>query len=250
MNRCKEKQKRQFKPNFLIFAFNQSLKLLNQRFSAVFTHCFWYGNSLFNRNIHCLLLCAYLCRMKLTKVAIFASGSGTNAEVMMKRWKSHSNICVELLICNKKEAGVIEKALAHQIKTYLIDKQDVESGELLQLLKKHEIDFIILAGYLWLIPNYLIEAYPNKIVNIHPALLPKFGGKGMYGDRVHKAVIDAKEKESGITIHYVNEHYDEGQILFQAHCTVNPNDTPETLAQKIHQLEHLHFAEQIEKILI
>ncbi len=183
------------------------------------------------------------------RIAIFASGSGTNAQAIMEHFRDNESVTVELVLCNKSGAGVIERAISRGVKTVLISKADVESQELLCLLKENKIDWVVLAGYLWLIPGYLVDAYPNKIVNIHPALLPKYGGKGMYGANVHQAVIANNEAESGITIHFVNAHYDEGQIIFQASCEVKPNDTPQSLAERIHGLEHQHFPVELEKLI-
>lgn len=183
------------------------------------------------------------------RIAIFASGSGTNAQAIMEHFEGSGKADVALVVCNKSGARVMERAVERGIKTVLISKEDVSSGELLEILKANRINFVVLAGYLWLIPDYLVKAFPNKIVNIHPALLPKYGGKGMYGMNVHKAVIANGENESGITIHFVNEQYDEGQILFQASCEVQPNDTPESLAERIHALEHKHFPVELEKLI-
>ncbi len=186
----------------------------------------------------------------MKNIAVFASGSGTNAQKIIDHFKAGTVARVALVVTNNPTAFVLERAKKAHIPTLLIDKKTFsESSQLLDELKKNEIDFIVLAGFLWLIPTYLIKAYPRKIVNIHPALLPKYGGKGMYGDKVHEAVIQNKETESGITIHYVNEHYDEGQIIFQAKCPVYLSDTTETLAEKIHQLEHTYFPVTIEATL-
>ena len=187
---------------------------------------------------------------KKHRLAIFASGSGTNAAAIIDHFKDHLSIEVGLVLCNKPGAGVIERAFQRNVKTIVFSKEDVASEELLDILKDHEIDFIALAGYLWLIPSYLIEAFPTKIVNIHPALLPNYGGKGMYGMNVHKAVIANNEVESGITIHYVNEAYDEGAIIQQVTCELTSEDTPETLAAKIHTLEYKHFAPTIEREML
>ena len=185
-----------------------------------------------------------------TRMAIFASGAGTNAEKIIAHLKNHSSIKVVLVVCNKPEAGVLGIAASNQISTLLIEKERFFRGDAyLPEFFACGINFIVLAGFLWKIPEALIAAYPDKIINIHPALLPKYGGKGMYGMKVHEAVIAAGEKESGITIHYVNEHFDEGKPVFQASCPIEPDDTPESLAQKIHVLEHRHFPEVITELL-
>jgi phosphoribosylglycinamide formyltransferase-1 len=187
---------------------------------------------------------------KKHRLAIFASGSGTNAAAIIDYFKSHPSIEVGLVLCNKPGAGVIERAFQRDVRTVVFSKEDVASRELLDVLDSHEIDFIALAGYLWLIPPYLVEAFPKRIINIHPALLPNYGGKGMYGMNVHKAVIANNEPESGITIHFVNEAYDEGAIILQATCTLTPEDTPEALAAKIHTLEYEHFAPTLEQEIL
>ena len=185
-----------------------------------------------------------------TRMAIFASGTGTNAEKIIAHLKNHSSIEVSLVVCNKPGAGVLAIASANSIPTLLIEKERFFRGDTyLPELSAYGINFIVLAGFLWKIPDALIAAYPDQIINIHPALLPKYGGKGMYGMKVHEAVIAAGEKESGITIHYVNEHFDEGKPIFQASCPIEPNETPESLAQKIHALEHRHFPEVISGLL-
>lgn len=183
-------------------------------------------------------------------VAIFASGAGSNAEKIIRHFKGHPFITVALIVCNKPGAGVLQIAADHHIPVLLIEKEPFFRGNAyVDELKQYGVSFIVLAGFLWKVPVALIQAYPNRIINIHPALLPKYGGKGMYGMRVHEAVIAAREKESGITIHYVNEQFDEGTPIFQARCTVAPTDTPESLAQKIHALEHAHFPVQVEQLL-
>ncbi len=185
-----------------------------------------------------------------TRIAIFASGAGSNAAKIIDHLKNHSSIKVSLVVCNKPGAGVLAIADANSIPYILIEKEPFFRGDAyLPVLREHKIDFIVLAGFLWKIPAALIAAYPNKMVNIHPALLPKYGGKGMYGMKVHESVLAAGEKESGITIHFVNEHFDEGEPVFQASCIVEDTDTPETLAQKIHALEHTHFPVVIEKLI-
>jgi len=185
------------------------------------------------------------------KIALFASGSGTNVENIAEYFKNHSDIEIALILSNKSDAYVLERAKKMEIKAMVFNrKQFYNTDNILNTLKDENIDFIVLAGFLWLIPNNLLQEYPQKIINIHPALLPKYGGKGMYGDKVHKTVVDNKEKESGITIHYVNEKYDEGDIIFQAKCKVLPNDTPDDVASKVHNLEYKHFPEIIEKIVL
>jgi phosphoribosylglycinamide formyltransferase-1 len=184
------------------------------------------------------------------QVAIFASGAGSNAARIIERFRHHSAIKISLIVCNKPDAGVLEIAAKEHIPTLIIEKDrffrgDAYVGE----LQRQNISFIVLAGFLWKVPSTLIQAYSGRIINIHPALLPKYGGKGFYGRLVHEAVIAAKEKESGITIHYVDELYDHGQVIFQASCMIEPADTPETLAKKIHWLEHEHFPRVIEELL-
>jgi formyltetrahydrofolate-dependent phosphoribosylglycinamide formyltransferase len=186
-----------------------------------------------------------------TKIAIFASGAGSNAERIINHLEDHDSIKVSLIVCNKPGAGVLSIAEAHGIPSLLIEKERFFRGDAYTpLLQELGISFVVLAGFLWKVPTALIDAYPGKIINIHPALLPKYGGKGMYGMKVHEAVISAREKESGITIHYVNEHFDEGEHIFQASCPIDETDTAETLAQKIHALEHAHFPIVVERIVL
>lgn len=183
-------------------------------------------------------------------IAIFASGEGTNAQRIIDYFKNSEKVKVALVVSNKDTANVLNRAKAASIETYLLNRADfVEKDTTIQFLKSKNIDLIVLAGFLWMIPENLVKAFPNKIINIHPALLPKFGGKGMYGMNVHRAVIEAKEKQSGISIHFVNEHYDEGEIISQHTCIVSENDTPESLAIKIHELEYEFFPKAIEKVL-
>lgn len=185
-----------------------------------------------------------------TTLAIFASGAGSNAEKIIGHFSGHASVRVGLVVCNKPGAGVLTIAAAHGIPVLLIEKEQFFRGNAYtDELKQYGIDFIVLAGFLWKVPVALIQAYPNRIINIHPALLPKYGGKGMYGMHVHEAVINAGEKESGITIHYVNEKFDEGKHIFQAVCAIEATDTPERLAQKVHELEHRYFPEVIENVL-
>ena len=185
-----------------------------------------------------------------TSIAIFASGSGTNALKLIEYFNDESSARIALVISNRKKAGVLQIAQSHRIPTLVIDREYFyHSPALLKELGDRQIDFIILAGFLWLIPEYLLKAYPKKIVNIHPALLPKYGGKGMYGMNVHQAVWAAGEKESGITIHYVNERYDEGDIIFQAACQLNPNDNPDSIRNKVQALEHRYFPSVVLKLI-
>ena len=187
---------------------------------------------------------------KEIRLAIFASGAGSNAEKIIDHFRNHSAIKIALIASNNPKSGVFEIAEKNTISTLFIDKKVFFSeNSYINELKLAKIDFIILAGFLWKIPSVLIKEYPGKIVNIHPALLPKYGGKGMYGHYVHEAVIANKEKESGITIHYVDELYDHGKVIFQATCPVLETDTAETLAQRIHALEHEHYPKIIEQVL-
>ena len=183
------------------------------------------------------------------KIAIFASGSGSNAENIANYHSKSSVFEFPLIISNKADAYVHERAKRLQIPSFTFSREDFLSGDkIITLLKEHKIEYIVLAGFLLKIPNSLVEAYPNKIINIHPALLPKFGGKGMYGHHVHQAVADAGEKESGITIHYVNSNYDEGSIIFQTKCPVLPTDTADAIAQKVHELEYDYYPKVIQEL--
>lgn len=186
----------------------------------------------------------------MKKIAIFASGSGTNFQQICKYFQNNNQVKVDVLIVNKKNAYVRQRATNLGIEDFYFDREDFyESAKVLELLQARNIDLIVLAGFLWLIPQNLITAFPNKIINIHPALLPLYGGKGMYGHNVHQAVIAAREKESGITIHYVNELYDSGDIIFQAKCQLTKEDTVESLEEKIHLLEKEHYPRVIASIL-
>ena len=188
--------------------------------------------------------------MKKINLAIFASGAGSNAKKIIEYNSNNSFVNIVLIVSNKPEAGVLAIAREHHIDTLIIERNNFYKGDsYLSALKNRSVDYIILAGFLWKVPQLLIDTYPEKIINIHPALLPKYGGKGMYGNFVHQAVIDNKEKESGITIHLVDEHYDHGKHLFQATCKVEPTDTPESLAEKIHLLEHANFPRVIEEYI-
>lgn len=187
----------------------------------------------------------------MKRIAIFASGAGSNAAKIIEHFSTSSFIQIALIVSNKPNAGVLTIASQHSIPNLLIEKEQFFRGDAyVEQLKKNQIDFIVLAGFLWKVPEKLIQIFPNAIINIHPALLPKYGGKGMYGHFVHEAVIANKETESGITIHFVNEHFDKGEHIFKATCTVEENETPESLASKIHALEHTHFARVIEELLI
>ncbi len=186
----------------------------------------------------------------MQRIAIFASGNGSNAQRIIEYFQGHPKIQVTLVLCNNPDAFVIERARNMHIPSVIFTRHDLyHSNHLQDILSVQGIDFLVLAGFLWLIPNYLLQAYPSRIINIHPALLPNYGGKGMYGKRVHEAVIQSNDKESGISIHYVNEHYDDGQIIFQAKCPIEPGDTPESLANKVHDLEYRHYPEIIEKVI-
>ncbi|MCM8569746.1 phosphoribosylglycinamide formyltransferase [Gramella jeungdoensis] len=184
------------------------------------------------------------------KIVIFASGSGTNAENIIKYFQNSDKIEVVAVLSNRRSAGALKKAHRLNVKALLFDKEALYySHEVLNVLKDIDPDLIVLAGFLWLMPTNILEEFPNRVINIHPALLPKYGGKGMYGSRVHEAVIEKQEKESGITIHYVNPKYDEGQVIFQNTVSIEENDTPESLAEKIHELEYKHFPEVIQQLL-
>lgn len=194
--------------------------------------------------------CKYDVVLAMTRIAIFASGAGSNAEKIIQYFHNHDTTGIALVVCNRPGAGVLDIAAREKIPTLLIERERFMKGDgYVPELKAHNINFIVLAGFLWKIPLTLIAAFPESIINIHPALLPSYGGKGMYGMNVHAAVINAGEKESGITIHYVDEHYDNGDIIFQDRCKIEPGETPETLAAKIHKLEHMHFPKVIEQVL-
>jgi len=177
----------------------------------------------------------------LTRIAILASGSGTNTQRLMEHFHLHERAEVVLIGCDQPKAGVIQRAWDHHVPSYLFNGRQLKDGTVLRELQGQRIDLVVLAGFMRLIPEDVVRAFPRRIINIHPALLPKFGGKGMYGRHVHEAVVAAKETESGITIHYVNECYDEGEHLAQFRCPVLPDDTPDSLADRIHGLEHAHY---------
>jgi phosphoribosylglycinamide formyltransferase-1 len=186
----------------------------------------------------------------MRNIAIFASGSGTNAENIIRYFSNSKSAQVSLILSNRREAYVLKRAATLNVRSVFFDRKDLyEKEKVSRYLAMYKIDFIVLAGFLWLIPENILNSYQKRIINIHPALLPKHGGKGMYGENVHEAVIAKHEKESGITIHYVNKHYDKGNIIFQARCPVNPEDTPETLAARVHALEYKHFPVVIEELV-
>lgn len=183
------------------------------------------------------------------KIAIFASGTGTNALKLLQ--DEALQPLINCIVTNKPQAGVVQIGQQFNKPVLVITKENfLNSNAALQKLQGLQIEFIVLAGFLWKIPEAFVQAFPNKIINIHPALLPKFGGKGMYGLHVHQAVVENKEKETGITIHYVNEHYDEGQIIAQHSCPVGQSDTPETVSKKVQQLEHTYFAQVLKKLVL
>ena len=185
------------------------------------------------------------------KIAIFASGNGSNAENIIKHFNKGKRAEVVLVFSNNKNAKVITKAKKLNVPVFVFSKVDLHSGNtVLEKLINANVDWIILAGFLLKFPENILRQFPNKVINIHPALLPKYGGKGMYGMNIHNAVVLNKEKETGITIHYVNENYDEGEIIFQAKTKVLDTDTPEIVAEKIHKLEQNHFPEVIESLII
>lgn len=186
----------------------------------------------------------------MKRIAIFASGSGTNAEQIIRHFKNNGKAITEVVLTNNPNAVVIERAKNLHTPSFIFSKEDFYGSDKIgKLLQRLQIDLIVLAGFLWLVPESLIKKYPGKIINIHPALLPQHGGKGFYGAKVHEAVIRSGDKKSGITIHYVNEKFDEGKIIFQATCDIDENETAETLAAKIHKLEYEHYPTVIENIL-
>jgi phosphoribosylglycinamide formyltransferase-1 len=183
-------------------------------------------------------------------IAILASGAGSNAQKILEYFSDRMDIAVRLIVSNKPEAGVLNIAKLASVDTLVVSRDSFYSStDLLVELDKYNIDFIVLAGFLWLIPPYLIQHYPERIINIHPALLPKYGGKGMYGHFVHEAVHSAKETHSGITIHYVNEKYDEGSIVFQERCEILPSDQPVDIARKVQVLEHSYYPTVIDQLV-
>lgn len=187
----------------------------------------------------------------MRNIAIFASGSGTNAENIIRYFSNTNTAKVCLVLSNRKESYVLKRAAEHNIRTIFFERDDFYvTGKVLSYLRSAKTDFIALAGFLWLVPENILKEFEGRIINIHPALLPAYGGKGMYGDRVHRAVIRNGDTESGITIHHVNQHYDSGDIIFQARCRVEPSDTPETLATKVHELEYRYYPEIIGEMIL
>ncbi len=179
----------------------------------------------------------------MKRIAIFASGNGTNAERLFSRFENEKNAEIALLLSDQPTAFALQRAKNHGVPALYIPRGRNFTSETLRALEQNSIDFIVLAGFLWKVPSEIVARYPHRIINLHPALLPKYGGKGFYGDAVHQAVIAAHETLSGITIHYIDQEYDKGEIIFQATCPVLPNDTPESLAARIHALEHEHLPE-------
>ena len=199
---------------------------------------------------HFSLFCALKSRVMKKNIVIFASGSGSNAENIIRYFQKNDSVQVSLVLSNKSDAYVLERAHRLGVPCNVFPKEDWIAGdEILAILQEYRIDFIVLAGFLVRVPDLLLHAYPDKIINIHPALLPKFGGKGMYGDKVHQAVVAAGEKETGITIHYLNEHFDEGEVIVQYRCPVLPQDTAEDVAKKVHALEYEYYPQVIERLL-
>lgn len=182
----------------------------------------------------------------MSNLAIFVSGSGSNAENIFRFFENYSDINVSVFVSSNPSAYALQRAKKLGVNSIVLSKDRFKnSQDILKMLRSLDVDYIVLAGFLWLIPDYLIEAFPRRIINIHPSLLPKYGGKGMYGAHVHRAVCSNNEKETGITIHIVDEHYDTGEVLFQATCPVLNSDTAETVAEKVHELEYTHFPKVI-----
>ncbi len=189
--------------------------------------------------------------MTENKIAIFASGNGSNAEKFFDYFRNHSSIEITCLLSNNIDAYALTRAQNNEVQSRVFSRKlFYDSEEVLEFLKQLSITHIVLAGFMWLVPKYLINAFPNRMFNIHPALLPKYGGKGMYGHHVHEAVIANSENESGISIHFVNEVYDDGEVIFQARCPVKEEDDPDTLAQRIHKLEYKYYPEVVEAVIL
>jgi len=187
--------------------------------------------------------------MKVKRIALFASGSGTNAQNIIEYFAENEYVVIDSVWTNNPNAYALERAKKFDIETFVFTKEEFRNtSKVVEELQKREVNLIVLAGFLWLIPVNLIQNF--RIINIHPALLPKYGGKGMYGMKVHQAVVEHKDIESGISIHFVNEKYDDGEIIFQAKCPVLPTDSPDDVANKVHQLEYKYFPEVIEKVIL
>ena len=182
-------------------------------------------------------------------ILLFASGTGSNVENIMQYFRNNDEIKIAAVFTNNPQAKVLDKAKKYDLPTLIFNREQFSEGVVLNKMAELNPDLIVLAGFLWKMPEQIVSAYPNKIINIHPALLPKYGGKGMYGMKVHQTVLNNKEKESGITIHYVNEHYDEGEFIFQQKVAIDDCQTSEEIVAKVHELEHLHFPQIIEKLL-
>jgi phosphoribosylglycinamide formyltransferase-1 len=189
------------------------------------------------------------CYLPMKKILLFASGTGSNVENIIQYFKNNPDVKIVGVLTNNPNAKVLDKAKSHNVPTLIFNREQLTDGFVFDKIAELKPDLIVLAGFLWKMPEDIVSAYPNKIINIHPALLPKYGGKGMYGIKVHQMVLENKEKETGITIHYVNEHYDEGEFIFQQKVAIEDCKTPEDVANKIHELEHKHFPIIIEKIL-
>jgi phosphoribosylglycinamide formyltransferase-1 len=190
------------------------------------------------------------CYFHMKKILLFASGTGSNVENIIHHFKNHHDIIIVGVYTNNPNAQVIDKAKNHNVPTLIFNREQLTNGFVFDKIAELKPDLIVLAGFLWKMPEAIVKAYPNKIINIHPALLPKYGGKGMYGIKVHQTVLENKEKETGITIHYVNEHYDEGEFIFQEKVNIEECASADEIANKIHELEHKHFPQIIEKLLI
>ncbi len=204
----------------------------------------------FNLNNYSFFCTNNTIKKNMKRIVIFASGSGSNAENIINYFKDSNDISVTHVLSNNKNAKVFERCERLNVEASLFDKESFTKDDTVLNFLQVEADFIVLAGFLWRIPAAIVEAFPNKIINIHPALLPKYGGKGMYGMNVHKAVKENNETETGITIHYVNENYDEGAIIFQARTEIAPKDTPDSIAGKVHTLEYEHFPKVIENVIL
>ncbi len=185
----------------------------------------------------------------MKKILLFASGTGSNVENIIQYFKNHPDIIVVGVFTNNPNAKVLEKAKKYNVPTLIFNREELSEGFVLDKMAELKPDLIVLAGFLWKMPEQIVAAYPNKIINIHPALLPKYGGKGMYGIKVHRTVLDNQEKETGITIHYVNEHYDEGEFIFQQKVNIEDCASVDEIVSKIHELEHIHFPQIIERLL-